>query len=337
MIYYKFRYYLWLKRQIKTKNTIFLVGTPVHENIGDAAIAYSELEYLKEILPNDTTVVEINQNQMIEYLDVIKKVIKKDMLILLHGGGNMGDEWSKEENDRRKFMNHFSKNRMIIMPQTIFYKNENNFLESKEYYKKFDKLTIVARELESYKILKENYSNDIILTPDIVLILKNISNNLMYNTAKKEGCLTCYRNDNEISMTSQMKSRIEKILSDKKIIVIHTDMINDGQIFSQDRFKVIKAKLKEISNAQLVITDRLHCMVFCYLTQTPCIVFSNYNHKVIGTYEWIKDVNYIELANIDNMEEQIDRLMKIRIEKKAPIIDSNSYNELEMRILNYER
>ena len=102
------------------------------------------------------------------------------------------------------------------------------------------------------------------------------------------------------------------------------------------RKKVIYKKLKKFAKSKIVITDRLHGMIFAYLTQTPCIVFSNYNHKVIGTYEWIKDVNYIELANIDNMEEQIDRLMKIRIEKKAPIIDSNSYNELEMRILNYE-
>ena len=62
-------------------------------------------------------------------------------------------------------------------------------------------------------------------------------------------------------------------------------MISQNQILAEVRKSVIVNKLKEFAGAQLVITDRLHGMVFCYLTNTPCIVFSNYNHKVLGTYE----------------------------------------------------
>ena len=51
--------------------------------------------------------------------------------------------------------------------------------------------------------------------------------------------------------------------------------------------------MQEFCGAELLITDRLHGMVFAALTGTPCIVFSNYNHKVKGTYEWIKYLPYI--------------------------------------------
>ena len=46
----------------------------------------------------------------------------------------------------------------------------------------------------------------------------------------------------------------------------------------------------------MVVTDRLHGMVFAAISGTPCIVFSNYNHKVQGTYEWIKYLPYIKYA-----------------------------------------
>ena len=37
-------------------------------------------------------------------------------------------------------------------------------------------------------------------------------------------------------------------------------------------------------------------MIFAALTGTPCIVFSNYNHKVKGTYEWISYLPYVKYA-----------------------------------------
>ena len=59
--------------------------------------------------------------------------------------------------------------------------------------------------------------------------------------------------------------------------------------------------MQEFCDAKLVITDRLHGMIFAAISETPCIVFSNYNHKVGGTYEWIKQLPYIRY--VENMGE----------------------------------
>ena len=43
-------------------------------------------------------------------------------------------------------------------------------------------------------------------------------------------------------------------------------------------------KLTEFASARLVITDRLHGLIFSAITNTPCIAFDNLSGKVHGTY-----------------------------------------------------
>lgn len=49
--------------------------------------------------------------------------------------------------------------------------------------------------------------------------------------------------------------------------------------------------------AQLVITDRLHAMIFAAITETPCIAMDNKSKKVKGVYEWIRDLPYVQYAD----------------------------------------
>ena len=60
--------------------------------------------------------------------------------------------------------------------------------------------------------------------------------------------------------------------------------------------KCVIDKLQEFSTARLVITDRLHGMVFAAITGTACIAFRNYNYKIEGTYEWIEYLQYIQFS-----------------------------------------
>ena len=71
----------------------------------------------------------------------------------------------------------------------------------------------------------------------------------------------------------------------------------------------IKEKMDDMRKSSLVITDRLHGMIFAVITGTPCIVFSNYNHKVKGTYEWISYLPYAKY--VENGEEAIAWIPKL--------------------------
>ena len=51
---------------------------------------------------------------------------------------------------------------------------------------------------------------------------------------------------------------------------------------------------RSYSGCELVITDRLHGMLFSAITNTPCIVFDNSYGKISSLYDtWLKDNNGI--------------------------------------------
>jgi pyruvyl transferase EpsI len=90
--------------------------------------------------------------------------------------------------------------------------------------------------------------------------------------------------------------------------------------------------LLDFSMSKLVITDRLHGMIFCVITGTPCIVLPNSNHKIRGTYhDWLSNLNYIKLVEDikdlklfnSNVEEMLDLDTKV-------IRKPNLYNDFEL-------
>ena len=50
---------------------------------------------------------------------------------------------------------------------------------------------------------------------------------------------------------------------------------------------------KQFESSEWIITDRLHGMIFAFITRTPAIVIPNNNHKIGSCYEWIKNCGYI--------------------------------------------
>ena len=57
-------------------------------------------------------------------------------------------------------------------------------------------------------------------------------------------------------------------------------MMSERPVTKENRVEIIMDKFKDFQKSELVITDRLHGMVFCAISGTPCIVFGNYNQKV---------------------------------------------------------
>lgn len=290
-----FIYLSWAKKLwVSRGKTAYLLGTPVHDNIGDSAIAIAEKEFL---LKNGyDSVIEITTPDIWEYGKCIGRLLPKDAAVYLHGGGNMGDLYVSEEELRRKIIRECHGQPMVIFPQTIYYSDTNGGkeaeAESTEIYGQKDRLTIVAREETSYETMKRLYPKaDILLTPDIVLSL-----NLPNKGYRRSGILLCFRNDSEMAISENGRNALSELLRMVTEPVETTDMISEKLISLDIRDQVVNSRWERFSKVKLVITDRLHGMVFAAITGTPCIVFSNYNHKVRGTYEWIKYLPYIRFA-----------------------------------------
>ena len=297
----------------KYKKSIFFIGTPTHTNLGDSAIAIAEKVFVKSL---GYRTKEITFNEYNTYSKLINKHIEKSgNIVLLIGGGNMGNQWFNEELFRRQLLKNLENSRIIIFPQTIYYtpdeKGEKEMKASVDFYNDKQNLTLVAREKTSFKIMKELYpQTKILFTPDIVLSI----NPKVFNIEKydRTGVLFIMRNDAERSMNDTSRERLIDKIEKMGLSYAVSDMHSDKSITKENRFEIVREKLNEFAAAKLVITDRLHGMIFAAVTGTPCIVFSNYNYKVKGTYEWISYLPYIRYVDsVEDAEKLIPELIKI--------------------------
>lgn len=308
-----------MQNKINELNNFFgskaiLLGTPLHTNIGDRAIAYAERTFLRD---NNFSFVEIPFGAEIEDLEV-----KRDVVIFLHGGGNFGDIWFEEEIFRRKAISKFKENKMILMPQTIFFEDKAELRRSIEIYSSHNDLTLVAREETSYDIIRDKFKkNKVILSPDIVLYLKmNMKND-------RSGVVFSIRDDKEKVFSDEQIFKLEESVSERFGSKLkHSDMHTTVKHALADSHKnITMCKMGEFSRAKLVVTDRLHAMIFCVLTRTPCVVLGSKTYKTKGIYNaWLKNLPYIRFC--ESVESAVCAIKDIDLEvNDGDLLDFSKY------------
>lgn len=303
--------YEYNKTALFSKKRLFLIGCEDFWNLGDHHIAISEIQYLQRIFP-EQRIVEIAASRYFAVNRLLPFVIRKKDLICLHGGGNIGNFYMLAEEIRRDVLKKFPRNEKVIFPQTIHYDRSDagkaELEKDQRSIKETKNLTLCVRERYSYELAKEYFDCRVILTPDIVLF----SDYRDRGKYERKGGILLLRTDLEGVISGQekqfIKTVVEKYTPD--IRINDTQLIIDIEV--DDRKDVMDDFISKIAKAEFVITDRLHGMVFCAITKTPCIVLPNYNHKVGGVYEWISKLEYvIMIKRMSELEEAIQKLQKI--------------------------
>lgn len=163
------------------------------------------------------------------------------------------------------------------------------------------------------------------LAPDIALYLSEGSRQ---RKCGRSGIGICLRQDLESVLEFSKRIQILNMVSSLYSVKIFDTVINDTVSLS-NRKNVIEKMLDYISRFEVVITDRLHCMIMSYITETPCIVLTNSTGKTLGVYEWIKDSNFIiTLDKLENMNDAIESLLNLNNcnkEKNSVIINFMHY------------
>lgn len=287
------------KQRKSDKKRIFLIFTPEHNNLGDHAIAKAELEFLKDYDVFEITSYSVSL--LLEFPKIFKKLLSDD-LIIFNGGGNLGTLWFNIELNLRKILNLCKgNNNIIIFPQTVFYENDEfgkkEFEKSKQIYNKYDNLVITSREKVSYEVMKNAYKN-VYLIPDMALSLNECKNN-----CTRSGVQLTLRDDHEKTMSKEYRDNLISYLTDKFGENIRfADMGADDDVPPENRNEALERHFDKFRSSELVVTDRLHGMIFAAITGTPCIVLNSKSPKVKGVYDWLfKDCEYITFT--DDFEE----------------------------------
>ncbi|MBU8586942.1 polysaccharide pyruvyl transferase family protein [Priestia megaterium] len=264
-------------------------------NLGDVAITKAQITLLKDVFPNHK-IVTIHINEIHNTLVPLKRLINKDDVITIIGGGNMGDLYGSFEQYRRTLIEIFPDNKIVSFPQTIDFskglKGQNALNKSIEIYSKHSNLYIFARESKSFKLMENAFKNNTVhMVPDIVLYLNETEPSF-----SRDGIVLCLRDDAEKKISTNDKERLINLVNQKYGTAKYYDTHIGDENYSKE---LADAELEKIwttfKQSKVVITDRLHGMIFCAITQTPCIVLPNSNHKIAGTYyDWLSTLDYIK-------------------------------------------
>ncbi len=322
----------------KINKDAIIIGLPDHSNIGDMAIGVAEKAFLKSC---GISCVALTGEEAYENLPMLKKTIKQSTLICYIGGGNLGNVYEFEERVRRTFISEFPENPSVIFPQTIYYtpdeEGEREAEKTSLIFGKHKKLTVALRDEGSLERAKKMFPKaNVIFSPDIVMHLSRD----IFGVKKNEvsGALLCFRRDREGTMAQTDKERIASCLEERGIAWKNTDTIAEFEKATQRRQRLTVAdKIREFSEAGLIITDRLHGMILSAIAETPCIVFGNYNHKVEQSYKMLEHLLYIKFVrSVDEAEALVGKMYGgVGHYDRTPILPR--YGELKKALIEYTR
>ena len=313
---------------------IILISTPEYPNVGDHLIACSEYEFIKKYFPG-YKIIEITNEDYAYFKVCLEKNIKQQDILMITGGGFFGTLWREfHYDDVLDLLRRFSNNSIIAFPQSVYFSND----VIGETYKQLTlnainvaNCYIICRERFSYSKLLEIGvdKRKIALFPDIALYFE-----YTHSIEKTNNAGLFLRDDKESILSDDAKIRIKNLVEKYGYGSLESSMqYKVAPIHKESRDLAILEKLDEISRYQIVITDQLHCMISCYLTGTKCIALNNISRKLEGVYDWIRDSQYVILANSEkDVEQAILKLQDVSIDESKHLLLDNYWDELYKKI-----
>ena len=283
---------------------IFYLGIPAHSNLGDLAQGVCIRRWLKKNYP-DTPVIEIETNALVNthfsLLKQLKAVYHQGDLIVFQSGYTTTDLGGFADEMHRAVMNILPEARMLMLPQTIFFKSKENKERTSCCYNSMKHMLFLARDRVSYNMALEMFPDiPVTLFPDIVTTLIG---NYSFNY-ERDGILFCCRNDLEKNYSDEEINQL-MVKCSKLCRVNRNDTMKSGKTADivENAEEYIMREIDTYAHYKLIITDRYHGTIFSLVAGTSVIIIKTTDHKVTTGAEWFRDIydDYVYVA--DSLEE----------------------------------
>lgn len=302
-------------------NDYVLLDLPYHINIGDLLIWHGELTFLKHEV----------EHKMLGYYSQYTfgfPKLKKDTIILLHGGGNFGDVWRGSQEFRLKVIKRYPENRIVVFPQSVYYSTDELAISDAMVFSKHKDVTICARDKVSFEFIKRFFSNTLFCIPDMAFcidknffkpnIIEQTKENLFFRRTDHE-----YREvivdfiDGEYDICdwpgTENLSMIIKYLYLSMILIrrmrkkgkcggiiasILSWFVNKIFMYIV-RPQYIGRGVRLISQYRNIYTTRLHGLILAHLLDKNIFIVPNNNGKLENYYSsWLKENKKISIVNV---------------------------------------
>jgi exopolysaccharide biosynthesis predicted pyruvyltransferase EpsI len=156
-----------MRCHIPLPSEVALIGYPNHPNVGDSAIWLGERAWLSHAGHRVVYVADL-----VSYSPrAMARAIGQRGIILLHGGGNLGDIWPMHQALRERVMREFSGHRIIQLPQTAHFTDRRALERARDVFESCSDLVLIAREHQTQSRLKHWFNVQVDLAPDPAFVL----------------------------------------------------------------------------------------------------------------------------------------------------------------------
>lgn len=304
------------------KSDYVLLDVPNYANIGDNLIWEGELEFLKKIpfkklYSANLHNIEINK-------------IDKASTILFNGGGNFGDLYSGCQGLRINIIQNYRNKRIIVFPQTVYYKDISILEKESIIYNNHPDLYICLRDQVSFDTLAKYIKKDkLMLLPDMAFFINfesfhksesnrkalimnrtdiesidskkiyEIKKSIAKNITYKVSDWPSYSNIKFINFITQ------KFVSKKNSLSImfqHNNILQKfvdpefGLNSKKSRTKYIQQGVSFMNNYDIIYSTRLHGVILAILLNKEVYIVDNNYGKSRNYYNtWLSDFDKVHL------------------------------------------
>jgi pyruvyl transferase EpsI len=274
-----------------------LTPTARLRNVGDQAQVVAIERWLARHYP-DHPIVELDKDLVLGCIDDLKRRVRRRDLIFLHSGGNLGDRNRWSEAGRRAMIEAFPDNRIVSLPQTIYFSNTPVGRHEREIsrgiYGRHRGLTVIGRDEISGRLAKELFPRAQIATmPDFVLSLRADDFALTPAAAHKDCIMLCLRLDGESAFDRNQRRALAESLGWPTTMY---DTTLDHDIPAADRLRILTETLSLFDGHRAVVTDRFHGLIFAVLCRKPAVVLPTVDHKLTSAIAWFNDIPNVQLC-----------------------------------------
>jgi exopolysaccharide biosynthesis predicted pyruvyltransferase EpsI len=274
-----------------------LVDFPDHSNVGDSAIWLGQVAWLA------TAGIRITYRcHARAYSRQQLAASTRDGVIFIHGGGNLGDTWTRHQRFRETVIGDFPDRPIIQFPQSIHFANPANLARARAVFNVHPALTLLVRDEPSLDVARREFRATSILCPDIALLIgplrrpqlpdtdvfwhRRTDREAVPRTASfvETGVAVGDWLDSRRPLVARIRDAVQPLVNRHPRRLRGAGRLLQATYDSQAR-ECLGVGCRLLSRGRVVITDRLHGHILSLLLGIPHVILDNSYGKIRAFFE----------------------------------------------------
>ena len=294
-----------LDEVVGANTTVALLDFPSHQNVGDSMILMGETSYLAQ---GGNVIGYVTDIFRYDHMTLRRRVPNGP--ILMQGGGNFGDIWPPFQAFRERIVQEFPDRKIVQLPQTVYFKSAAAAARANGVLRRHNNYTLLVRDKPSLERARLQLPDvRAIYCPDLAL---GWEPKIPAGRLNQNRMVVLARNDREArsGLVDNLRSTIgphDKVVDwgltggDRIVWDVVRIPARFAKLFPRARSSRllyplfvfsyrknaelnIRAGIRELAAAELVVTDRLHAHILAGLLGVRHLVLDNNYGKVSSIY-----------------------------------------------------